>query len=313
MSKNIKILNLFLIMTFLFLSQKTCFAPKEVGGQEGVDGQAQFTPLVGGWHPRVIDDTGRPEIQEFFDKQNVRLKELQDSLDAMRGLPKTRASLIGQGQLPPNAVSDMAALAKSQEVSPRLSMHAPRAKEFGEQRALALPIPSKQDWPFGDEPPSPGAKTPLARKSKKVADHSEYKSREEIDDLWRKQFSDLVEFGFANQKDLIKNAEDPTPEDISKPMKNNFDTVDSGISDSDSSLTSKRELVASWANDFSTFKKVEPGEFELKTVDWYKPTSPPLPIVKGVEGVGAGKVMKYQVDPYGQFSPVPKKDKSRKR
>lgn len=317
MSKNLKFSNIFLIFCFLIFGQ-SCFAPKDIDGKEVVDGPVQFTPKLGGpsLYSPVVDDTETPEMRAIFAKQNEDLGKLRGSLDAMHGIPKSRVSLVGQR--PYNDFSDMAALAQTNEVQPRLLMHGPRAKEFSEQRALPLPIPGKEEWPFGDEPPSPGPKPPLARKSKKVADHPKdekgLKSRAEIDELWKKQLPELVEFGFAHQKALIQNAQDPVSEDLSKPMKNNFDLVDSGISDSGSSLASERDFLASQqtkANDF-TFERFKPGESEIRTVGWPKPAPAQLPAAKEVERVVAEKTRKYRVDSYGQFSPVPKKDKSRK-
>lgn len=321
MNKNLKFSNKFLIFCFLIFEQ-SCFAPKGPDGKEVVDGPAQFTPLVGNWYPRVVDDTENSAVKAIFDQQSSylkRLPDLNDDIRAMKEIPRVKAPLVGQQQpLPSEDFSDMAALARIDEVKPRLSIDAPRAKEFSEQRVLPLPIPGKEEWPFGDEPPSPGPKPPLARKSKKVADHPKdekgLKSRAEIDELWKKQLPELVEFGFAHQKALIQNAQDPVSEDLSKPMKNNFDSVDSGISDSGSSLASERDFLASQqtkANDF-TFERFKPGESEIRTVGWPKPAPAQLPAAKEVERVVAEKTRKYRVDSYGQFSPVPKKDKSRK-
>ncbi len=80
------------------------------------------------------------------------------------------------------------------------------------------------------------------------------------------------------------------------------------------SVASERDFLASQqtkANDF-TFERFKPGESEIRTVGWPKPAPAQLPAAKEVERVVAEKTRKYRVDSYGQFSPVPKKDKSRK-
>lgn len=324
MNKNLKFSNKFLIFCFLIFEQ-SCFAPKGPDGKEVVDGPAQFTPLVGNWYPRVVDDTENSAVKAIFDQQSSylkRLPDLNDDIRAMKEIPRVKAPLVGQQQpLPSEDFSDMAALARIDEVKPRLSIDAPRAKEFSEQRVLPLPIPGKKEWLFGDTPPLLGPKPPLARSPESIyfavnqypKTEKGLKSKAEIDALWEKQLPELVKFGFAHQEGFVQNADDPLSEDSSKSMKNNFDSVDSGISDSGSSSISEAKSVTAQtkAKDF-TFERFRPGESEIRTVGWPKHVPAQLPAAKEVERVVAEKTRKYRVDSYGQFSPVPKKDKSRK-